>query len=251
MYPCMSILCFVPSCLCVFVFHTGALLLVLAANSYAEDPPLPVLQVPKLAKPAPQIDGKLDDEAWKEAATAGDFRMNFGEHPEGKAKLYVARDDTTLFVAVECFEDAAALKQLKSAAQTHDGEGIWGDDEVELFIDPTGKRESYYQFIINAKGVTWDAFHRVAQDYDLAWEPKYEAKTSIGADRWTLEVAIPFAAFDRSGPLAAEWAFNAARMRAAAGEFVYWSSVFKDSAHTPQKFGRLTNMPAKADAQKK
>jgi hypothetical protein len=218
-------------------------LALVAAASFAEDPPLPELRVPKLAKPAPKIDGKLDEEAWKEAATAGDFRMNFGERPEGKAKLYVARDDTTLYIAVECFEDANALKQLKAAVHKHDGEGIWGDDEVELFIDPTGKRASYYQIIVNAKGVTWDAYHRAPQDYEREWEPKYEVKTAVGADRWTLEMAIPFAAFDRSEAAAAEWAFNAARMRAAAGEFIYWSSVFKDSAHTPEKFGRLTNMP--------
>jgi len=138
------------------------------------------------------------------------------------------------------------LNNLKTAATDHDQGDIWADDEVELFIDPSNKRESYYQFMINAKGVYWDAYHAGANDPDTTWEPKIEVAASVGKDSWAVELAIPFTAFDRSAKSEAEWAFNVAHMRAATAEFIFWSPVFRDSTHTPEKFGKLTGMPVRA-----
>ncbi|HEY3320524.1 MAG TPA: sugar-binding protein [Planctomycetota bacterium] len=214
-----------------------------AFGIYAADK-LPELKVPKITKDAPKIDGSLDDEAWKEAAVAEDFKLSDGEKPKGKCKLMVMRDDKNLYVAMECFEKEADLKGLKADITKHDEEMIWEDDDVELFIDPVGKRDCpYYQIIMNSKGTTWDACMVGQTDPDLTWEPKYEAKAKVGKTSWSVELAMPFTMFNKTEKSAAEWAFNVMHNRSNASEMMYWSAVFADSAHTPEKFGKLTGMP--------
>ncbi|MFH0939995.1 MAG: sugar-binding protein [Planctomycetota bacterium] len=220
-------------------------LIAVAESGFAADElKLPELKVSKPTKAPPKIDGKLDDEAWKEAGVSESFKLANGETPKSKTKLYVMQDDQNLYIAVECFEDAEALKNLKTSATTHDLDAIWADDDVELFIDPSNKRITNYQIIINSKGVNWDCFYAGPnQEPDKSWEPKYNVAANVGQDSWTVEVAIPFATFDRSDKSEAEWAFNVARSRATAAEFIYWSPVFAATSHVPEKFGKLTDMP--------
>ncbi|MDP6502739.1 MAG: PQQ-binding-like beta-propeller repeat protein, partial [Planctomycetota bacterium] len=127
----------------------------------------------------------------------------------------------------------------------HDASEIWADDEMEVFIDPAGERKSYYQIIVNAGGVSWDAFHAAPGQPDTSWEPKYQYKVGVGPRSWILELALPWSIFDRTTKANTEWAFNALIHRRRDAEWLYWSPVFNRTAHTPQNFGELVGMPAK------
>jgi hypothetical protein len=203
----------------------------------------PVLTVTKAAE-APKIDGALDDAAWKTAASSDKFSLKEGSKAQGKTKLYVTRDDNALYIGVECFDSEAALKALKADAKEHDADGIWGDDALEIFIDPSGKRETYYQLIVNCKGVVWDAWHEVPGNPDKSWNPDVKVATQVGKESWTCEIALPFAALTHSPKSEANWAFNVTRHRPAVGELTFWSPVYNDSNHRPDRFGKLTGMPA-------
>ena len=204
----------------------------------------PVLNAATLKGDAPKIDAVLDDPAWKDAAAAGEFRLKEGSRASGKTRLLVTRDATTLYIGIECFEEEAALKALKAVATQHDQDEIWGDDCIEIFIDPANKRDSYYQIIVNSKGVFWDAWHDAPNNPDKSWNPGLKVAAKVGAKSWTCELAIPLAAFTHTAKTEAEWAFNVSRSRTAAGESTYWSPVYNDSSHHPEKFGRLLGMPA-------
>ncbi|MFH0939389.1 MAG: sugar-binding protein [Planctomycetota bacterium] len=131
-------------------------------------------------------------------------------------------------------------------ATNHDQDMIWEDDNVELFIDPSNNRVTCYQIIINSKGVYWDGFYAgLNQEPDKSWEPKYNVAVNVGRDSGTVEVAIPFTAFDHSDKSEADWTFNVARLRAATNEFIYWSPVFSKTSYVPEKFGKLTGMPVR------
>jgi hypothetical protein len=201
----------------------------------------PELKVPEVAEP-PKIDGVLDDAAWKEAAVATDFRLIDGDAPKGRARLLVAQDAKNLYVAVECFEDEAALESLRTRIAEHDGDEIWTDDVVELFLDPTNRRQAYYEIIVNARGTTWDAWHAVPNHPDKSWEPRYEVAVKVGKASWVAEFALPWAMFDRTADSGSAWAFNALHFRSAAKELMFWSPVFARTAHTPENFGTLTGI---------
>jgi len=221
---------------CAFSLH--------AADSDDDDSP-PVLNVPLLKGEAPKIDGLLDDAAWKDAAVGGEFRLKEGSKARSKTRLSVTRDDKTLFIAVQCFEEPANIKKLHAGAKDHDQDNIWNDDSIELFIDPTNKRVSYYQFIINAKGVVWDAFNTEPGKADKSWNPDVKIAAKAGVDSWNCEIAIPFAAFDRTDTMDSDWGFNVSRNRTAIGEGTFWSPVYSDVSHRPERFGKLTGMPKK------
>jgi len=203
---------------------------------------LPQLNVPWAAG-TPKIDGKLDDPMWQQAAQADKFWLGNLKKPTTRTRFLMARDETNFYVAVECFDDAETLKKLVAAVTDHDADAIWSEDCVELFMDPTNVRKSYYQIIINSKNVTWDAYHKTAGSPDTSWNPKYESAASVGDTSWIVEFAIPWKAFNLTRESAAEWAFNVSRTSTAINELVYWSSPDDATSHRPDRFGTLTNMP--------
>ena len=75
------------------------------------------------------------------------------------------------------------------------------DDCVEIFLCPNPKnRKQCYQFIINAKGVTWDGRHGSRKDgrVELAWNSGIKARSIIQKNRWILEVKIPLKDYDEN-----------------------------------------------------
>lgn len=203
----------------------------------------PELVVRGLDGPAPCIDGVLDDAAWKTAATVGGFVRADGRAASCKARFLMTCDATNLYIATECFETPARLRSLKANALCHDGYEIWDDDEIELFVDPTGKRESYYQIDVNSQGVTWDAYAPRVRKGDTTWEPVYKARAHVGSKSWTVEMAIPWSSFDRTEQSTNTWVFECVVARSV-GEALYWAPTFGRDTHVPASFGFLRGLPA-------
>jgi len=226
--------------------------LLLAALSLAvplnagDDQKPPQATATRLAGPAPKIDGVLDDEAWKGAGKIEQFMRTHGMVSETKCRVLITYDDTNLYLAADCPEPESQMHRLKAAATRHDEGKIWEDDEVEFFMDPAGGHGyPYYQIIVNWKGVTLDTFvQRGTADHDLNWEPKYDVQIAVGKEGWSIELAIPWTAFDRTEKSAAEWNFNFVHVRTI-GELLYWAPVFGETSHTPWLFGRLKGMPVR------
>jgi len=205
----------------------------------------PEIKAAVIAKDAPKIDGDLSDEAWKSAASSNQFLLSDGRKPKSNTKLMVLRDEKMLYIAVECAETEEHMKKLEAKVARRDVDDIWSDDCVELFLDPSGKRVSYYQLIINSKGALWDAWHSEAANPDKTWQSKAAVAAKVGPSGWSLEVGLPLSAFDRAAEQQAAWAFNVSRLRRPGAELVYWSPVFNDTSHAPEQFGILTGMPEK------
>ncbi|HYG75993.1 MAG TPA: sugar-binding protein [Planctomycetota bacterium] len=228
----------------VLLMLLSAASLLSAAEDKKSGPP--EITVPKLTQAAPKIDGTLDDAAWKDAAKSTPLVRTYGEASSLQCTFRILQDDKNLYIAVDCPETDSGIKALKLDVTEHDGDPIWDDDCIELFIDPSGKRDfPYYQIIINPKSVTFDVQMNGNGDPDKGWDPKYEAKAQIGKSGWTAEFALPFAMFDRTEKSADEWTFNLAHSRSA-GEALYWAPVHDESSHQPAKFGKLKGIAVRA-----
>ena len=81
---------------------------------------------------------------------------------------------------------------LETSNGGHDNGNLWWDDNVELFLDVTGKNEGeFYQFIVNPDINIWDSKLK-----DTTWEcPGLQAAAHRGRDFWSLEVYLPYSAF--------------------------------------------------------
>lgn len=87
----------------------------------------PLVVVP-MVKSAPKIDGKIDDEEWKDASMVTNFMMLKGELVKSQTWVYLAYDRENIYIAFRSFFPG----RLKAEVKTRDG-SVFGDDAIEVF----------------------------------------------------------------------------------------------------------------------
>ena len=131
---------------------------------------------------------------------------------------------------------------------THDAP-LWTEEVVEVFVDPVGDLESYFEIEINPLGAVADVvLRRVVSGWrkDFGWHAEglqsHVRRTDTG---WAAELAIPFAALQPSSPtLGMVWRVNFLRIDRAEGpdteaELSAWSPTGIRNFHRPDHFGRV------------
>src|SRR4029079_6965726 len=127
-----------------------------------------------------KIDGLIDDIAWREAVSIELNKLGDGKPAKGKARAAMLYDDKNIYISVQCFEDPTALTALKANATQDHPDGAWEDDSVEIFIDPANSRQSYYQLIVNSKGVHWEGYLSKPGQVDHTWKPTVSVAANVG-----------------------------------------------------------------------
>jgi hypothetical protein len=152
-----------------------------------------------------QIDGRLDDDAWKTAPWTDlfvDIEGDVRPRPRFQTRAKMLWDDTYFYVAAHLEEPHVWGTLIK-----HDSV-IFQDNDFEIFIDPDGDNHEYYEIEINALNTEWDLFLKKAyRDGGPAinqWEvPGLRTAVHVSGtlnnpeDRdtsWSVEFAIPWKA---------------------------------------------------------
>lgn len=190
-----------------------------------------------LAASPPVLDGTLDDACWKGAGRITDFRVH-RQVPGTRAATTVlaCADRQALYVGFECSE--MDTTGLRAKATTRDGR-LWEDDSVELFLDTNRDLRTYYQVIVNSRGVFFDQDTGVPGLPGAAWDGPISAAAHVFADRWTAEVRIAFTGLRLADAEGRVWGANFARTSLRGGRSLYvWSPVTSNFGE-PQHFGRL------------
>ncbi len=204
-----------------------------------------------------ELDGILDDEAWQAAPVTEPF-LYLSSHTEAhiQTRVRMAYDDETLYIAVEAEEPNMAA--VRSRPRERDGDDIWRDDSMEVFLALELGGMRYYHLIWNLDGAKYDARHGDA-GLATAWDPEPDWSVTVarGEDGWTSEVAVPLAALGAETPLKGElWGLKLARSLWGRGgnrdedSFTSWTFC-PGGYHDPAGWGRLyfggTNMLANGD----
>lgn len=199
------------------------------AVSAAEFYTPPVISAP-LVDSAPMIDGKIDPEEWNGAAVFSDFILvGGGQRPTLPTTVYVAYDDSAVYLAAQLFDPNPAL--LRAEAAERDSE-VCADDTLELFIDTAGGRRSYAHLAVNPVGTQYDALNQDVKE-DFRWE----VAATIDEIGWVVELALPFAGNIAPKP-GDTWILNVVRNATAVGEQSSWARVEEGFAE-PENFGTL------------
>ncbi len=206
----------------------------------------PDLIAPKTTTP-PTLDGKLDDAVWQSAAIAQPFYLlnGGGALVKEQTTVYAAYDDKQLYLAFVCAESKPdAIKRTR----TRDGEPVFLDDAVEVFVDPPHNHQTYYHLVVNANGARYTA-RTSARGLNTDWrgtnpfgagELRWMAKVSLSSDRWVAELALPLAELAERPRAGTVWGINFTRERRAEGEeFSTWAYLEGKTFHAPQQFGHL------------
>lgn len=174
----------------------------------------PAQPCPRAAGPV-QVDGVINDDAWRECPVLPAFRKSNGMSAGEVVLAKVAWDDTALYIALVC-----RTANVVVGTSGHDAAAVDGN-AVRILLDPRGTGLAVADFTVTAAGVRSDRLltgvNRDATDATLsaelkaarleqtgnAWEPEWKAAVSVqGLPRqpgvpvtgWTAEIAIPFAA---------------------------------------------------------
>jgi len=125
---------------------------------------------------------------------------------------------------------------------------LYEEETVEVFFDPRGDLESYFEIEVNPIGTVLDlVFRRSRSGYkgDRAWDCE-GLRTLVRKDAgaWTVELAIPFASVTSTPPQpGARWRANFCRIDrpsrdgSIARELTAWSPPMRASFHTQERFG--------------
>ena len=151
-----------------------------------------------------RVDGKLDDESWSKAPWTDyfvDIEGTVRSAPLYKTRVKMLWDDRCLYVGAELQEPNlwATITQRDAV--------IYRDNDFEVFIDPNGATQPYFETEINALGTVWDLlllkpYRDAAKVAIHAWDIK-GLKTAVSLQGtmknpsdidtgWTAEIAFPW-----------------------------------------------------------
>ncbi len=201
------------------------------------------------------IDGKIGNE-WKNSPS-----VNMVAWKEDKALVqtivYGQWSDKYLYLAIDCKEPK--IGNLSYTKRKEDDKLIWKDASVEIFLNPSGDRKTYYQIIVNPAGSVSDQKITIDKDskkrMDGEWNGEIDAKTTISKDSWQAELKIPVEKLGAKGiQPGSAFVANFCRSRNLKGvtrkenQLYTWSPFLNKGFHQLQRFGSIRFVKKKADS---
>lgn len=147
------------------------------------------INVPRFDKP-PVIDGKLDEEVWKQAAALKDFyQIGPGDNiaPSRATEAYIGYDSRFLYLGFHCYDEPANVR-----ATVVKRDEVFNEDNVRVYLDTFNDQRKAYLLGWNPLGIQQDGIVTEGSGTDFSVDIVMESKGMLTPDGWTVEVAIPF-----------------------------------------------------------
>ena len=198
------------------------------------------VRIPKIEKP-PVIDGKLDDEVWKQGIVLKDFyQRNPGDNiaPSKPTEVIIAYDPKFLYFAFKCYDDPDKVR-----ATIAKRDNVFGEDNVRIFLDTFNDQRRAYILGFNPFGIQQDAIFTEGQDEDYNFDIVMESKGVMTPDGWTVEVAIPFKSLRYTAGKDKLWGIHIFRnIDRFNDEMDSWMPNNRDNANLLNQAGHLTGL---------
>lgn len=179
----------------------------------------------------PRLDGRLDDEAWRDCLPANLIDID-ADKADWPAAVMLTYDEEFLFVAARCCKAPGALYPSAGPRRSRDPD-LNDRDRIELLIDVDRDYSTYYRLAIDHRGWALDECVGV-----VAWDPDWYIAAAEDESSWTIEAAMPWSELCAQPPDdRTVWALGLQRVIPGAG-FQSWSRP-ADPAVTPTGFGLL------------
>lgn len=187
---------------------------------------VPELVIPRITEGKITLDGKLDEDIWKNAARCGNFtEIAPGDNvkPEVETIAYVTYDDDNIYFGFVCYDD---MKNIR--ASMTDRDKMYNDDWIGPFIDTYGDEKEAFEFYVNPYGIQGD-LHWTPNWEDSSPDYIFSSETQLYDDRWTAEIKIPFKSLKFPNKKVQEWRVHILRNRPRnLRQRIYWASVSRD-----------------------
>ncbi|HEU4721975.1 MAG TPA: DUF5916 domain-containing protein [Gemmatimonadaceae bacterium] len=218
------------------------------ANAAHQSAPVPAAGAVLRAGPV-AIDGRLDDEAWKQATPITELRQQ--RPSEGGAatlatEVRILYDEEALYVGARLSEPMgpagirAPLARRDQLLASNGNNGAFNSlttDKLAIVLDPYHNHLDEIWFEINPAGVRGDQFNG-----DPSWDPVWEGAARQDATGWSAEMRIPYSQLRFSRDSVQTWGLQVWRVVDRLNEQDMWSFRRRDESGGPGYFGHLQNI---------
>ncbi|MEO5860197.1 MAG: DUF5916 domain-containing protein [Pyrinomonadaceae bacterium] len=198
------------------------------------------ITIPKIG-PGIVIDGKVDEELWKDAAVFKDFlQTGPGDNiaPTKPTEVYVMYDEKNMYIAFKCWDEKDKIRA--TVAKRDD---VFGEDNVRVWLDTYNDQRRAYVLGFNPFGVQQDGIYTEGSGADFSVDIVMESKGVIEDWGWSVEVKIPFKSLRYSAGKDKLWGFNAARnIDRFNDEFDQWLPDDRNVSGFLIKHGKITGL---------
>ena len=189
----------------------------------------------------PTIDGKLDDEIWKNIKWQTGFIQNApnpGEAASQKTEFGILYDEKNLYFAAKCYDTNP--EQIVRRLSRHDG---FEGDRITILLDSYHDLQTAFAFTISAAGVRGDEITSAdGQQWDVSWTPIWAGKTSLNEEGWFAEVKIPLSQLRFGNDEEQIWGLQCSRFYFRNGERSDWQFIPQDAPGFVSQFGELIGL---------
>ncbi|HKE89051.1 MAG TPA: carbohydrate binding family 9 domain-containing protein [Gemmatimonadales bacterium] len=184
-----------------------------------------------------------DRPSWDAADSIDDLRQREprqGEPASERTVVRVARDGSTLFVWVRCFD--SDMRRIRATQLRRDAD-LSSDDHVELLIDSFNDHRSAFVFGTNPNGAMWDAQFSGVDDLNASWNGVWDVTVARDTLGWTAQFTIPFLALRFRPGANPAFGFNVRRFIRRKNEEDLWRSYGRaQGLYLLNKEGTITGL---------
>ncbi len=184
------------------------------------------------------LDGRLDEEVWRTATPATDFRQS--QPDEGKAatqktEVRFTYDESALYVGARMFDSEGAAG-VRTRLVRRDAMTESDSDIIQIILDSYHDHQSTVFFWVNPSGAKRDG------SGDATWDPVWEVQTRIDSLGWTAELRIPLNQLNFSRSSEQTWGVQLIRFANRLNERSHFSWWPNNESGGPQRYGHLENI---------
>ena len=221
------------------------------AQAVSPDQPRPTVRAVSASEIS--VDGRIDEEAWREAPPATNFRQlepTQGEAASQKTAVRVLHGPEAVYVGADLQDETPSEIQAALGRRDQFNRADW----FIASFDSNNNQETAYTFAVSAAGVQADGLRTgdgggPGPDIDTAWDAIWDSEVERTSEGWTVELRIPYSQL-RFPENTDRWRVHFRRRIPRLSEESEWPLVPRsERQNILAQYAVLTNM-AGADAQR-
>ena len=194
----------------------------------------------RLEGKGPSIDGRLDDEAWRQGEWSGDFKQQMpaeGAPPSQPTEIKILYDDGNIYFAIRAYDDPAKVHRYPGRRDDFVNYAV---DVVGICFDSYNSKQTGFEFDLTAGGGRIDLIlGNGDHDWDTTWDAVWDGKVAHDERGWTAEFRVPLSQL-RYGPQDEQvWGIHAWRWIARNQEEVQWQLIPRQNTGRMHQLGEL------------
>ena len=211
-----------------------------ASNPFGRKYPPRLYQTVRLQGQPPTIDGRLDDEAWKEGEWAGDYTQQMpteGAAPSQPTELKVLYDDTNVYMAIRAWDDPDKVHRYPGRRDDFQGFAV---DMVGVCFDSDNDKRTGFEFDLTAGGGKIDLILGNGEtEWDTTWDAVWDGKVAHDEKGWTAEFRVPLNQLRYGSQGEQVWGMHAWRWVARHQEESQWQLIPRQNTGRMYQLGEL------------